>query len=52
LEYLHEKRDLDFDWHQVARKSLTTGQVLVETMALSNKGDLFVVASSADSEVR
>jgi hypothetical protein len=25
-EYLHEKRDLYFDWHQVAKKSWTAGQ--------------------------
>jgi hypothetical protein len=26
VKYLHEKRDLDFGWHQVSKKSLTIGQ--------------------------
>ena len=34
VDYLQEKRALDFDWHQVARKSWNVGQVFGKNCGL------------------
>jgi hypothetical protein len=38
VNYLQEKRVLEFDWHQVARKSWTVGQGFGKNVALTSIG--------------
>jgi hypothetical protein len=51
VAYSHEKRGLDFGWHQVARKCLTVGQGFGRDHggSIQQKGLAFDVASSVDS---
>jgi hypothetical protein len=50
-EYLHEKRGLDFGWHNVSRKSLTVGQGFGRYHGgpVQQKGFTSDVVSSVDS---
>jgi hypothetical protein len=47
VDYDHGKRDLDFDWHQVARKILAASQDYGKNLVQDQRTDFVLVEASS-----